>query len=575
MVDISVFVGEDFSLPVLNLLIPALCTVLCLLYLRELVERMVSRSVVPAFIFGIANGVLTFCLMGMVVNGRPILAILFPPLLIVMELRLISKDQPFTYFYIFSAILTEFACLYSIAVCLVRFFPIGRGLYNGNIILLVAGILVIFVLACMMKSRHFPTRELRTMFHSRERGMPLLISLLASNVVLLVTAEVTILTLLQGHLSDLRWEQTLYLDIFLRVGLILIYNHIIIMMQSRNERHYQKEKELNRHLWNELEFRRHTQKTAMVSYVANVSQGCLTEGEERFSERFLRQTGGCYSALLREFARRCVHPDDQKRLFDIGRPGYYEEKIENDPSYFLRFRISPVYFMEVANLPDDIKEKLLKGHREWVWIQFYCTITREWASGEIFAYVSLTDVDEQVTQEEAMYTAANTDALTGLFNRSALERRIQEYLMKPEATGAFIIVDLDYFKQVNDALGHPEGDQLLQDVVGMLRSIFRGNDLIGRMGGDEFCIFAVGLDDYDLIEQRVKELNRCGRKIHIAPDGREIQTSLSIGIAISPQAGRDYGTLYRNADAALYEAKRAGRNTYHFFDPKQQKRQNL
>lgn len=565
MADPIDFSGGISPLPVINFIVAVVCTVLCFKLFLELIENTRPRSGIFAYVFGVVNGVLLVLLANRFAE-QYIVSILIPPMLMMLEMKLVSRDRPFAYFYIFSALLSEFACLYSIALCLAGiFFPAGRN--NDHVLFAITGTIASLCLVFTINSRHDPKSDLRAMFHSKERGKTMLMAMVLGNIVLCVNAGITMPILLNGREPGRAWELALYVAITLLVILILGYNYIALLTESENESHRQKERKLIANLSNELAFRSHLQKAAMVRYVTNVTRGQVIEGGEYFSREFFEQAGGNYIGMLFEFIKLCVHPDDQKMLFKIGRPGYYEEKLKNDPSYLLNFRISPEQLVKAVNVPAKVKTALLRENKDWMWVQFHCVVTREESSGEIFVYVSLTDIDERILEEETLQAAANTDALTGLLNRSALERHVREYLMEPETAGAFIILDLDYFKQVNDALGHPAGDELLRDVAETLRSVFRDNDCIGRMGGDEFCVFAVGLGDAGLIEQRVLELSRRCRKTHPAPDGREIHTSLSIGVALCPEAGTDYETLYKNADAALYEAKEMGKDTFCLFRP--------
>lgn len=124
------------------------------------------------------------------------------------------------------------------------------------------------------------------------------------------------------------------------------------------------------------------------------------------------------------------------------------------------------------------------------------------------------------------------------------------------------MLDLDNFKTVNDEMGHPEGDKLLQETGEILKNEFRTNDIVARLGGDEFLIFAPELENISLIEEKAKSICKKLNRTLTAPDGSKIETSTSVGIAIFPKDGEDDDTLYENADKALYEAKKSGKNKY-------------
>lgn len=126
------------------------------------------------------------------------------------------------------------------------------------------------------------------------------------------------------------------------------------------------------------------------------------------------------------------------------------------------------------------------------------------------------------------------------------------------------MIDMDYFKSVNDKLGHPVGDKVLKDTARILESTFRGGDLICRLGGDEFCVFAKHLEEEGLAEKRAQDLRSLGRRIYTSEAGDiRVSVSFSIGVTIS-HSGNDttYEELYERADRMLYQAKENGRDGY-------------
>ena len=133
--------------------------------------------------------------------------------------------------------------------------------------------------------------------------------------------------------------------------------------------------------------------------------------------------------------------------------------------------------------------------------------TRDSLTGDVYAYIAVFDVDLQVEQGEKLKQSASTDFLTGVLNRAAIEKRIEEKLMKNAYAGTFFIIDVDNFKSVNDILGHPIGDKLLKQIASTLSDLFRKDDLVGRLGGDEFCAFMNDIIDPDVVEAKAEQLN--------------------------------------------------------------------
>jgi len=181
---------------------------------------------------------------------------------------------------------------------------------------------------------------------------------------------------------------------------------------------------------------------------------------------------------------------------------------------------------------------------------------------------SYTDVTEQRLADARVRYLAHHDTLTGLANRVQLRQRIPEYLPKsadPQQLTAFMLIDLDGFKGINDTMGHDVGDELLIEVARRLQSLVREQDFVARLGGDEFVVLQPGLSRVDAaaaLAQRL--LCKLAEPVQIA--GQQVRVGASIGIAFHPNDGQDGDTLYKHADIALYSAKAAGRGTVRFFD---------
>ncbi len=161
---------------------------------------------------------------------------------------------------------------------------------------------------------------------------------------------------------------------------------------------------------------------------------------------------------------------------------------------------------------------------------------------------------------------AFTDPLTGIANRAGLEAAIEQKVGHAGIkSGSLFILDLDHFKEINDTLGHPEGDKLLQHVASTLKTLFRETDVVARMGGDEFIVFAQTMDIEEDIIAKATSINQHIRKEYPLPNGSTITVTASIGIAIFPIHGATYSEIYKNADAALYASKESGKDRFTLF----------
>jgi len=178
------------------------------------------------------------------------------------------------------------------------------------------------------------------------------------------------------------------------------------------------------------------------------------------------------------------------------------------------------------------------------------------------------DITEQRRSEAKIAHMAHHDALTGLPNRTLLDERL-ELAVAHAKRGEIVathLLDLDYFKNVNDTLGHPVGDKLLTMVADRLRRLVQEGETVARMGGDEFAIVQVQVaqpSDATALAQRVID----GVSEPYEIDGHQVVVGASVGISVSVTDGPSPDLLLRNADLALYRAKSGGRGTLRFFEP--------
>jgi diguanylate cyclase (GGDEF)-like protein/PAS domain S-box-containing protein len=191
------------------------------------------------------------------------------------------------------------------------------------------------------------------------------------------------------------------------------------------------------------------------------------------------------------------------------------------------------------------------------------------AAGGIAELVSLfIDITQKKRSEAEIAYRANYDALTDLPNRALLTERLGQAMKQARREHlriAVLFVDLDFFKQVNDTLGHAIGDRLLQMVAERMRLCVRETDTIARQGGDEFVVLLAGIADAAdagiVAEKIIAQMTQ-----PFLLDDHEIHIGASIGITLFPDDGNDIETLFRNADLAMYRAKGAGRNNAQFFE---------
>ena len=171
---------------------------------------------------------------------------------------------------------------------------------------------------------------------------------------------------------------------------------------------------------------------------------------------------------------------------------------------------------------------------------------------------TLTDISAQIDREQELRQQAQQDPLTGLYNRAGV--KLINARLEQISRGVLFMLDLDDFKSVNDSYGHAAGDKLLIAVARILEETFRADDIVARVGGDEFIALMSGSDNRATAEQKGEELLERVRGLRI--EGLDITASVSVGAASAPTFGRTYETLSLAADEALCEVKNGGKGGF-------------
>jgi diguanylate cyclase (GGDEF)-like protein/PAS domain S-box-containing protein len=164
---------------------------------------------------------------------------------------------------------------------------------------------------------------------------------------------------------------------------------------------------------------------------------------------------------------------------------------------------------------------------------------------------------------------AHHDHLTGLPNRLYLAAHLPDAIEEARESGtvlAVLFLDLDRFKHVNDSRGHESGDKLLKTVAQRVRATMRTQDVVVRMGGDEFVVVMTRVENTEQVQEAASRINHA-LAAPMVVDGRTIVTTVSIGVALFPHDGADMGELLRHSDTAMYQAKDRGRNNFQLFSP--------
>lgn len=250
--------------------------------------------------------------------------------------------------------------------------------------------------------------------------------------------------------------------------------------------------------------------------------------------------GGC------QWSRKwmvCLNPDDMPLLADC------INRLKNGSHY------------------EMTEVRIATARGRYLWCRFRATAIRD-TRGKLQKISGIiVNIDSEKQAEQALQSRAEQDSLTKLLNKDAARKQVEEYFSRypGNSEGALLIIDLDDFKQINDRNGHLFGDSVLVKVAQEIRRLFRVQDIVARIGGDEFMVVMRGVTDRQLLEQRCRQLIQILRNAFCS---FHVHLSCSIGIALAPLHGQSYFELFQHADQALYRVKAKGKGNYAIYDPK-------
>lgn len=211
----------------------------------------------------------------------------------------------------------------------------------------------------------------------------------------------------------------------------------------------------------------------------------------------------------------------------------------------------------------EVRLRLPNG--DYIWCKLHQAVVKDTTGQPLRIVGHLIDIDEQHKRTERLQLEAQSDALTGLYNKTAIRDMAESVLKKtPQLAHAFFILDIDNFKGVNDQLGHLFGDAVLMDVSAKLKRLFRRDGVVGRIGGDEFAVLLNSDCTVQSAANRAELICSAFRHTY-SGEKQDYKISCSVGIALSTPED-SYGTLFRKADLALYRAKSLGKDQYSLYN---------
>ena len=289
-------------------------------------------------------------------------------------------------------------------------------------------------------------------------------------------------------------------------------------------------------------------KQAMYDFKANLTQNTLYA--DRGGDRWMAESG-CdmeerYSDAIAKAAERLVASPYRERFLTLmDRQRLLQRYGEGKKTLELEY------------------QRLCNGAFRWVRIVIHFVHCEE--SEDVLAYIFVMDIDEKKREELRLMHLAETDAMTGLFNRQTAVTRIKRYLADmADQSAALLLFDLDNFKKANDVFGHRYGDNIIVKTAELLKRSFREGDVLCRLGGDEFLILCKNIREAAVRQKLQQVVSALHTTLH--NDGKELAFSISAGYVMIPEQGRTFEELYEKVDIALFNVKMGEKGCFEKYD---------
>jgi diguanylate cyclase (GGDEF)-like protein len=288
----------------------------------------------------------------------------------------------------------------------------------------------------------------------------------------------------------------------------------------------------------------------IIYYFSEKPSHYLTDKENLY-EVFAESAGTSAEAVRKEF----FEETDGTRELDFGK--------DKRQIFYQSLGINDWYV--VTGIPDTYMNTQLGLRGQAVKRMTVLVLTGSILFALAIIIFNTADKYSSKVKREGLTRLAETDQLTGLYNKVTTEKKIKEFLAEnPETQSLMFVLDIDNFKKINDTMGHAFGDEVLRTIGQRIRMEFRASDIIGRAGGDEFIILLKGLKDDEIILKEARKVERFFKEFK-AGNYVKYSATASIGCAVFPRDAADFDGLYKAADQALYRAKQRGKNQLAFY----------
>ncbi len=311
-----------------------------------------------------------------------------------------------------------------------------------------------------------------------------------------------------------------------------------------------RQKEAERKFKEEYRYRRALLSKAVLIYEVNITENIFLNGQEKLKSFFQTKGDDSYSSFLEKICGRSIFYEDAERVRSTFSLQNFREAFAKGKS-------------EIG-----LEYRYLNGEGEAKWIFSSMHMIEDPVTNDLKGISYIKDIDEEKKKSLALLFRSERDSLSGLYNKGVTEKMVKKALTKTDYSNgkhALMLLDIDNFKAINDNLGHAFGDAILSEVSASMKGIFRQNDILGRIGGDEFLIFMLDVPNKESVGDKAQQILN-SFQLSFMERGIQKPISASIGISIYPEDGKSFEELYINADVALYTSKKNGKSTFSLYE---------
>lgn len=301
----------------------------------------------------------------------------------------------------------------------------------------------------------------------------------------------------------------------------------------------------------EAQFQRVMVDTAVAFAQFDITEDRFMKGSAYFKKLAAQSAVPKESQMIVEAAKHLIMPEDNATYIEFMQPHILQQKFN-------------------SGLTDDrIELREINARGEACWIEAVVFLDKGVTDNHLICYHKIRDISSRKDYELKLKEQAEHDGLTGLYNRRTFEDKsmalLQDRRGAKSTNFAFLILDIDAFKEINDTYGHKEGDEALKLVGNVLRNSFRESDIVARMGGDEFTVLMYNVATREDVAKKAQQIIDAMDRAY-ADKKIACPVTVSIGMEFFAKTDNTYDQAYKKADRALYKAKDEGKRCFEFYE---------